>query len=104
MKLPDFSLIEGFEWDNGNIDKNWIKHKVKPGEIEEIFFNEPILIAHDENHSEREVRFAALGITNSSRRLFAVFTVRNNKIRIISVRDMSKKERKVYENYQKENP
>ncbi len=103
MKLPDFALIEGFERDNGNQVKNWLKHKVKAGEVEEIFFNEPILIAHDENHSEKEMRFTALGISNDSRRLFAVFTIRNNRIRIISVRDMSKKERKIYENYQKEN-
>lgn len=103
MKLPDFSLIEGFDWDQGNIHKNWLKHKVKVGEIEEIFFNEPILIAYDENHSEKETRFAALGISNDSRRLFAVFTIRNNKIRIISTRDMSKKEKKIYEIYQKEN-
>ena len=103
MKLPDFTLIEGFDWDKGNINKNWLKHQVKAGEIEEVFFNEPLLIAQDENHSEIEMRFAALGISNDSRRLFAVFTIRNNKIRIISVRDMSKKERKIYENYQKEN-
>ncbi|TGL25834.1 BrnT family toxin [Leptospira levettii] len=103
MKLLDFSFIEGFDWDQGNIHKNWLKHKVKVGEIEEIFFNEPILIAYDENHSEKETRFAALGISNDSRRLFAVFTIRNNKIRIISTRDMSKKEKKIYEIYQKEN-
>ena len=103
MKFPDFGSIEGFDWDKGNLNKNWLKHKVKSGEIEEIFFYEPLLIAYDENHSEKEIRFAALGISNDSRRLFAVFTIRNNKIRIISVRDMSKKERKIYENYQKEN-
>ncbi|ABZ95424.1 BrnT family toxin [Leptospira biflexa] len=98
MKLLEFSSIEGFEWDHGNIDKNWLKHKVKLGENEEIFFNEPILIAYDENHSEKERRFASLGISNDSRRLFAVLTIRNNKIRIISTRDMSKKERKFFEN------
>ncbi|WP_168222679.1 BrnT family toxin [Leptospira vanthielii] len=103
MKLPDFRSIEGFDWDKGNLNKNWLKHKVKAGEIEEIFFNEPLLIAHDENHSEKETRFAALGTSTDSRKLFAVFTIRNNKIRIISVRDMSKKERKIYENDQKEN-
>ncbi|PKA22992.1 hypothetical protein CH381_28025 [Leptospira sp. mixed culture ATI2-C-A1] len=102
MNFPEFSTIEGFDWDKGNVEKNWIKHKVKPGETEEFFFNEPLLVVSDDVHSEKEKRFAALGISNYSRKLFAVFTVRNNKIRIISVRDMSKKERKVYESYQKE--
>ncbi len=102
-ELIDFSLIEGFQWDKRNLNRNWNKHKVKTREIEEIFFNEPILIAHDENHSEKELRYATLGISNESRRLFAVFTIRSNRIRIISVRDMIKKERKIYENYQKEN-
>ena len=103
MEIPDFQTIEGFDWDKGNIEKNWNKHKVLPGETEEIFFNEPILVVYDSSHSLTEQRFIALGISNSSRKLLTVFTIRINKIRIISVRDMSKKERAVYENYKKEN-
>lgn len=103
MKLPNFTQVDSFDWDLGNFEKNWIKHKVTQGEVEEIFFNEPLLITKDKAHSENESRYGALGITNTSRRLFAVFTIRNRKIRIISVRDVSRKERKVYENHKKEN-
>ncbi|HEC31116.1 MAG TPA: BrnT family toxin [Deltaproteobacteria bacterium] len=87
----------GFEWDEGNKDKNWIKHKVTSSECEQIFFNQSLIINFDEKHSNTEIRFYALGHTDLSRKLFIVFTVRNKKIRIISARDMSKKERKIYE-------
>jgi len=89
--------IEGFDWDNGNINKNEQKHEVSKLECEEIFFNQPMLIFPDKNHSQKEDRYYALGRNSRNRKLFVVFTVRNNKIRIISARDMSKKEKKIYE-------
>ena len=87
----------GFEWDNGNQDKNWIKHRVSNSECEQIFFNHPLVVHVDEKHSNIEVRYYALGNTDLGRKLFVVFTIRNKKIRIISARDMSRKERKIYE-------
>ena len=87
----------GFEWDEGNKDKNWIKHKVSNSECEKIFFNQPLIVNFDEKHSETEARFYALGHTDLYRELFIVFTIRNKRIRVISARDMSKKERKIYE-------
>ena len=87
----------GFEWDKGNKDKNWIKHQVTNSECEQIFFNRPLIVQCDEKHSNIENRYYALGVTDLGRRIFVVFTVRNKKIRIISARDMSRKERKVYE-------
>lgn len=92
---------EGFEWDEHNTFKSWRKHLVTPQECEELFFNRPLVIAADERHSDVEDRFFALGITDASRRLFAVFTVRKKLIRLISVRDMSRKERKEFEIYEK---
>lgn len=86
----------GFDWDKGNIQKNWIKHQVSPNECEQIFFNRPLLIHDDIKHSQNEDRFYALGVTDMNRMLFVAFTVRNNLIRIISARDMSHKEREVY--------
>jgi len=86
----------GFDWDKGNIDKNWLKHKVSPSECEQIFFNRPIVIQDDIIHSKTEKRFYALGKTDMKRILFIAFTVRNNLIRVISARDMSRKERRVY--------
>lgn len=90
-----------FEWDEGNADKNWIKHKVFYKEAEEAFNNKPLYISLDEKHSKKfEKRLQALGKTNEDRLLFLAFTIRNNKVRVISVRPMSKKEKKVYEKKQ----
>ncbi len=86
----------GFQWDSGNKDKNWLKYKVSDSECEQIFFNQPFIVGHDFQHSDREHRFYALGQTDLGRKLFIVFTIRNKKIRIISARDMSKKEREIY--------
>ncbi|MCX6160848.1 MAG: BrnT family toxin [Ignavibacteriae bacterium] len=97
----DISKIEGFEWDSGNLFKNEVSHNVKFFEVEEIFLNEPLIIKEDLRHSVIEDRYYALGTTNISRKLFVVFTFRKNLIRVISARDMSKKERILYE--EKEN-
>ena len=94
MKLfPEFS---GFEWDQGNREKNWQRHKVAWWECEEVFFNQPLYVLVDQRHSLKEERSYALGKTHNDRLLFIVFTRRKSRIRIISARDMSKKERKVY--------
>ncbi len=85
-----------FEWDKGNIDKNFVKHGVTNKEAEEIFNNQP-LISEDVKHSKREIRFQALGKTDKKRLLFLSFTVRYDRIRIISARDMNKKEVSRYE-------
>ena len=88
---------QGFQWDHGNSLKNWLKHGVTQGEAEEIFFNEPLLLFEDEKHSELEDRFLALGRTDGGRFLMAVFTIRQNLIRVISVRNMNNHERGAYE-------
>lgn len=85
---------EGFEWDEGNIDKNLIRHRVSKNECEELFFNQPILVSEDPKHSTVEKRYYVLGQTDSSRFLFIAFAIRNNRIRVISARDMNRKERK----------
>ncbi len=87
----------GFEWDEGNSDKNWIRHRVTRSECEEVFFNKPLTIAEDKKYStEEEIRFYSLGRTDSNRFLFVVFTIRNPLIRVISARDMNNKERRKY--------
>ena len=92
----------GFEWDKHNSEKIWVKHKVSPSESEQIFFNLPLIVTDAVKHSEKENRFYALGHTDTNRLLFVVFTIRSNNIRIISARNMSRKERKVYQSYEKE--
>lgn len=94
VKLP---VPLSFDWDQGNIEKNWQKHKVHYKEAEEIFFNKPLKIFPDKEHSKKENRFLALGFTNSKRKLTIIFAIREQKIRIISARNQSKKERKIYE-------
>jgi len=91
----------GFQWDDGNNTKNGLKHQVTAAECEEIFFNQPLIVGNDNRHSLSEARFYVLGKTEQHRRLFLVCTVRNNLIRVISARDMSKKEREVYYNAEK---
>ena len=86
----------GFDWDEGNSQKNWILHHVSCNECEQVFFNEPLVVAADEKHSQFEERWYLLGSTDSQRLLFVVFTIRENLIRVISARDMNKKERKIY--------
>ncbi len=99
MRDPRDALDEctGFEWDDGNSEKNWITHGVACGEGEEVFFNVPLILAPDREHSEVEERYYGLGVTNAGRALFVVFTIRGDLVRVISARDMSRRERQIYE-------
>jgi len=89
--------VTGFQWDEGNLLKNWEKHRVSAVESEQVFFNQPVLAVPDEQHSDSEARFYILGQTDTGRKLFIVFSTRDNLIRVISARDMNRKERKIYE-------
>ena len=86
-----------FEWDEGNADKNWERHAVADYECEEVFFNQPIVVRHDPTHSRHETRYYALGRTDQDRLLFVAVTVRRSLIRVISAREMTRKERRIYE-------
>jgi len=98
MEGSDFNKITGFDWDSGNIDKNWEKHRVMFWESEEIFGNEPLIVQSDETHSQsEETRYYALGRTNQDRLLFVAFTIRIGRIRVISARPMSQKEKTIYQ-------
>ncbi len=90
-----------FQWDKGNIDKNWLAHRVSSFECERVFFNLPMVTYEDREHSQGEKRYYVLGKTDAGRFLFIVFTIRKKQIRIISARDMNKKERQVYINNEK---
>jgi len=86
----------GFEWDAGNREKN-LKHNVHASECEQVFFNEPLLLLDDPKHSLAEDRFAAFGQTDQGRKLVVVYTQRGNLLRVISARDMNRREREFYE-------
>lgn len=86
-----------FEWDKGNIEKSYVKHGITNKEAEEVFFNKPLKIFQDAKHSQEEKRFLAYGATNQKRGLTIVFTIRKQKIRVVSARNQNKKERRIYE-------
>lgn len=90
-------LPEEFEWDEGNEEKNWRKHKVATKESEEVFANTPLFMFPDPRHSQKEERFVAYGRTKTGRHLTLVFTKRENRIRVISARDQNKNERRYYD-------
>lgn len=96
--MVDLTQVEGFDWDDGNSRKS-DKHGVAQAEAEQVFFNGPLLIVTDEKHSSAEARYQALGRTDVGRQLHIAFTLRRGEtlIRVISARDMNRKERSSYE-------
>jgi len=97
--MVDWARVVGFDWDAGNERKNVDKHGVTRAEAEQVFFNEPLLVLENDRHSVHEPRFHSLGRSNEMRRLHITFALRreNTLIRVISARDMSVKERAVYD-------
>lgn len=97
--MLDISKITGFNWDAGNARKSENKHGVSMAEAEQVFFNTPMLILEDWAHSKQEIRIYALGKTDEGRTLHITFTLRKagTLIRVISARDMHRKEQAIYE-------
>lgn len=94
--MGPFTHITGFDWDEGNRDKNLEKHGVSNAECEEVFFNAPLVVRPDVAHTGTETRYYSLGMTDEGRPLFVAYTLRKEKIRVISARDMTKRELEVY--------
>ena len=92
----------GFDWDAGNRGKN-ARHRVSDDECVEIFFNLPLLLGPDEAHSQHEDRYHIFGQIHAGRRLFVAFTMRGTQIRVISARDMTRNERRAYDEAEKAN-
>lgn len=97
--MIDWKQISGFDWDGGNERKNLDKHTVGRFEAEQVFFNEPLLVLADQKHNQTEERYHALGKSDQSRLLHVTFTLRSDDtlIRVISARNMHRKERNTYE-------
>ncbi len=91
------SKINNFEWDLGNIN-HIKKHSFKIKECEDSFLNKPLFISEDKSHSQVETRYKLMGRSSEFRNLILVFTFRKDKIRVISVRDQNKNEKKLYKN------
>jgi len=99
-KRDPLESCTGFDWDDGNIQKNWERHQVTPEEAEDVFLGEPLAVSSDVGHSQREKRYYALGQTSRGRRLFVASTVRRKLVRVISVRDMNHREQEVYRKHE----
>ncbi len=89
------SECRGFQWDAANAPKIWQRHRVTPVECEDLFFNRPLVVGSDEKHWVGEERLYALGQSDRARLMFVVFTIRGRLIRVISARDMSRRERRI---------
>jgi len=102
--MIDWTQITGFDWDAGNARESTEKHEVRQSEAEQVFFNQPLLAVPDHKHSQEEPRYHALAVTDDRRQLHITFTLRGagSLIRVISARDMHRKERKIYEQSQKD--
>lgn len=96
--MIDLNQISGFDWDAGNARKN-DKHGVSMAQAEQVFFNAPLLFLEDASHSRQEPRLHALGKADDGRTLHITLTLRQSGqlIRVISARDMHRKERVIYE-------
>lgn len=101
--MVDLRKITSFDWDKGNIGKSYLKHGITIREAEEAFLDKHVFFQEDIKHSEKEERFIAISKTTNNQMLFSIFTIRNNKIRIISTRIANKKERRLYEEKTKTN-
>jgi uncharacterized DUF497 family protein len=97
--MLDLGQIVGFDWDDGNSFKSAEKHAVSQAEAEQVFADIRLLVTEDVKHSERESRYQAMGRTVGGRLLHVTFTLRDNqtRIRVISARSMSRKERAYYD-------
>lgn len=97
--MADLSQIVGFDWDDGNRLKSTEKHSVSQAEAEQVFADIRLMVADDVKHRQVEARFHAMGRTTDSRLLHVTFTLRQSltRIRVISVRNMNRKERAIYE-------
>ena len=87
-----------FDWDIWNVQKNEIKHGVSALEAESCFYDSRHKIYEDRKHSiPRERRYILYGKSMENKILMVGFTVRGDKVRIITARPASRKERNVYE-------
>ena len=91
-----FRGITGFDWDQGNSAKVWMRHSVMQAEAEQVFVNRPLVVGDAPKHPAKETRYFALGRSDAGRHIAVVFTFRGSLLRVISARPMSRKERRVY--------
>ena len=94
---PNLETIIGFEWDAGNESKSVHKHSIERQEAEQVFASRPLVLLDDAAHSQTELRYHAFGKSNAGRLLHVSYTIRGNRIRVISARPMNRRERRFFE-------
>ncbi len=96
MAVSKLRSIVDFDWDDANVE-HIARHNVTPAEAEDVFFDIDNVLDEDIEHSIAENRFIIIGKTRKKRLLYQIFTKRGNKIRVISSRNINKKEVELYE-------
>ncbi len=96
--MEELLRCTGFERDDANTTPLAERHGVSPAACEQVLLNRPLLTGTDEKHSQTEPRYYGLGQTDLGRLLFVVVTVRGDFLRIVTARDMSRRERRIYQN------
>jgi len=94
--LDLIAQCSGFQWDEGNLEKVLLRHRVSKDECEEVVLGHSIFAEVNETHSTSEPRYCVMGRTASRRCLYVTFTIRGDLLRVISARDMSRRERRIY--------
>ncbi len=87
-----------FDWDDSKAETNFIKHAVSFLEAVSVFDDEFSITFRDPDHSAGEERFVIIGHSQRGRLLFVSHADRDDRSRIISAREVTRRERKVYEN------
>ena len=87
-----------FELDSEKARTNLFNHKITFDEAKSVFVDPLAVAGHDPDHSYDESRYMMMGESSSGHLLAVVFTYRSDKIRLISARKTTKRERKIYEN------
>ena len=94
--------VFSFEWDSGNSQKSFKKHDVGTDEIESLFeMKMAVPLGRQISPEVAEERLCIIGPSRTGRMISVVFTLRNGRIRPISGRPASRKERALYEEVSK---
>jgi len=86
-----------FEWNKEKAEMNFSKHGVSFDEAKTVFEDPFYVDFYDPDHSYDEHRYIIVGLSQQGRLLMVSYTERSNRTRLISSRQLTKKERRIYE-------
>ncbi len=97
MKITHAIQGINFEWDSQKALGNWHKHQVTFESACEVFFD-PFLQPDKDEMIDGELRETFIGMTKNWQLLYIAYTLRNDVVRVISARTITRQQRKIYEN------